>query len=160
MSQLDYKTKQRIFLEAAVAWDKDECLIWPFGRSNDGYAIASVAKSKTRKASRIVCNLVWGNPDDVQAQAAHICGNGSKGCVSGNHIEWKSPKQNCADRKKHGTEKVPGLRGENQPMAKLKENNIRDIRTSSERAVVLAARYKITRQYVYKIKRKEIWKHV
>ena len=115
------------FLEKALATETDDCIIWPFCRlSKDGYAVIS-ANGRNTIVSRIVCERVYGLAPSPTHQAAHSCGNGHLGCINHQHLRWATPKENCADKKLHGTER----RGENTVHAKLTETDIPKIRKRS-----------------------------
>lgn len=101
----------------------DDCVLWPFSRDKKGYA-----RIHSRGlAHRFVCQKVNGPPPEGKNHAAHLCGNGAGGCVSGRHLAWKTPRENEADKKIHGTANV----GERHGMAKLTEDDVRAIRQLS-----------------------------
>lgn len=103
-----------------------ECLIWPYSNYPSGYGQIRY-EGRSQKASRVMCTLVHGAPPRRGMEAAHSCGNGHLGCVNPSHIRWDTPKGNCADRAEHGTEN----RGTRQWMAKLKDEDVRDIRAKA-----------------------------
>jgi hypothetical protein len=86
------------FIQRAIHVDNDGCVIWPFTRSEKGYA-----KLGRRKVSRIVCAAVNGPPPTDTHQSAHSCGNGMKGCISGRHVRWATQLENEHDKLSHGT---------------------------------------------------------
>jgi hypothetical protein len=103
--------------------DGKSCLTWPFARDTSGYGLAKI-DGKSRTASRYMCILKNGTPPSQRHEAAHSCGNGNKGCVNPNHLTWKTPKQNWADRLTHGTDN----RGERNNTTKLTANDVLKIR--------------------------------
>ena len=139
------------FLKMAIVHQGPECLIWPFHRDNSGYARIT-PRFGTRFACRYVCAHVNGTAPSLRAQAAHTCGKGSFGCVSGAHLIWKTPKENCADRKIHGTEIIP--KGPRKT-AGLTESQIAEIRSSNEPKAALVKRYKISRHTVYQVQKRK-----
>ncbi|QIG72950.1 HNH endonuclease protein [Rhizobium phage RHph_N3_2] len=108
--------------EVALPHTGEDCLTWPYGRDRDGYGTLHV-NGKKGIASRYICELVHGAPPTPRHQAAHSCGNGNEGCVSPGHIEWKTHKENMADKLLHGTHS----RGERSVRAKLTEEDVRTI---------------------------------
>lgn len=92
----------RFLLEVALLHDTNECLIWPHGRNADGYGRIRIGKNH-EYAHRFVCKRAHGAPTTSKHQAAHTCGRGHDGCVAPAHLEWKTPKENAADRIAHGT---------------------------------------------------------
>lgn len=107
--QAEYLAKQtpkgdayRYFCDVVMAYEGDDCLIWPYNRRKDGYAYLSF-RNRMRTVHRLVCELVRGMPTSKSRnQAAHSCGNGHLGCVTANHLSWKTPLENSADIKRHG----------------------------------------------------------
>lgn len=96
----------------------DSCLFWPYARDNHGYA-----RIGGDLVSRLVCQEVNGQAPSSQHEAAHSCGNGNIGCVSGRHLSWKTHAENMADTIDHGTSK----RGSENPMAKLTSSQVSQI---------------------------------
>jgi hypothetical protein len=66
----------------------DECLIWPFARSLQGYGYVRF-DGETRLAHRVICQLAHGEPPDDASQVAHSCGKGHDGCVNQRHLRWE-----------------------------------------------------------------------
>lgn len=104
----------------------------------------------------MVCETYHGSrPEGMQV--AHEDGDESN--PHADNLSWKTPKDNCADKERHGTM----LRGETIPVSKLREADIRTIRSlheggQSQRS--LAARFDVTRQNIGFIVRRETWRHV
>lgn len=111
------------FLEAAIGHTGGECLTWPFARLSNGYASANI-DGRTVIVSRYVTEQRRGSPPTSRHEAAHICGNGHLGCINPEHLVWKTPAENQADRVAHGTSN----RGERQWNAKLTAEAVRSIR--------------------------------
>lgn len=84
----------------------DECLMWPFARDNHGYALVGVNR-RSRKAARVMCQMVHGPAPTAKHHAAHSCGNGQLGCVHPQHLSWKTPKENMADSVRLGAVGTP-----------------------------------------------------
>ena len=80
--------------------DTDECVVWPFNKTPVGYGKITRDK-KSLLVHRLVCEHRNGPPKPGQC-AAHSCGNPS--CVNPKHLDWKSHKENCADKVLHGTQ--------------------------------------------------------
>lgn len=91
------------WLREHVAYDGDDCLIWPFcidrrcGYGRLGY------NGKMYWANRLMCEFVNGPPPTPEHESAHSCGRGNEGCVHPKHLSWKTPSQNQLDRREHGT---------------------------------------------------------
>lgn len=100
---------ERFLQDVVLAYDGDDCLIWPFtrtgqkkmrGRRGRGYAQIRRA-GKMVSVQRIVCEYVNGNGDGMDS--AHSCGNGHLGCVSPKHLRWATRAENIQESVRHGT---------------------------------------------------------
>jgi hypothetical protein len=90
------------FIEVAIEYSGDDCLVWPYYRRDNGYPQMTYLGKKT-SPSIVVCKAVHGFPPSTRHEVAHSCGNGQLGCVSGGHLRWATPKENNADKIVHGT---------------------------------------------------------
>lgn len=90
----------RRFIDAAVDYKSDGCLLWPYGVNRQGYGQVAY-NGNTYRAHNLVCRLVYGDPSSPRHQAAHACGN--RLCIAPSHLRWKTPKGNNADKRLHGT---------------------------------------------------------
>ena len=132
----------------------DDCIEWPFGRSN-GYGWLR-SKGRTWPAHRFMCLLAHGKPDRGQTDVAHSCGN--KLCCNPAHLRHATPEQNQKDKFSHGTV----LRGESIASSKLKRSDVVEIkkRLLTETATKLADEYKVTVAAVSLISKGKTWAHV
>lgn len=112
----------RKWLRSHVAYEGDECLIWPFSRLTLGYPSVRI-DGRLQIASRVMCEWAHGPPPKGH-WAVHSCGNGHLGCVNPRHLRWATPEQNQADSIEHGTR----VRGSRVGISKLTETNVRAIR--------------------------------
>ncbi len=113
----------RDWLQRHTNFSGIECLIWPFGINSSGYGVV-LFEGKRTTASRIMCFLAHGEPEDDRMEAAHSCGKGHEGCVNPKHLRWATHSDNQADRIGHGTSN----RGENNGFAKLSDSDVLAIR--------------------------------
>lgn len=139
------------FLRAHVNYDGEDCLEWPYGRSNRGYGLAVVG-GKQRAASRWMCILAHGEPPSDRHEAAHRCGN--SGCVNPRHLRWDTAKGNQADRLIHGTHNL----GERNGKTRLTEAEVAAIRSSTETHRTVAERYGMSYGGISKIRRGVRWR--
>lgn len=102
----------RYLTEVVLTYEGDECLIWPYARIANGYAMI-----RGQYVHRVICEEVKGPPPTTKHQAAHSCGRGKQGCVTKRHLSWKTPLENIADKFIHGTI----VRGERVSQGKLTE---------------------------------------
>jgi hypothetical protein len=142
--------------EVALRHIGDECLTWPFNRSGSVYGQIKVDGKKI-PASRYVCTLVNGAPPTPGHYACHSCGKGHEGCVAPGHLNWKTPKENQADRLQHGTH----TRGERNANAKITDDEARMILAlkGAVPQMELAARFRVARRTIGDIhaRRKWVW---
>lgn len=111
------------FHDVVLPYDGDDCLIWPFNRRADGYAMLW-HEGKSVRAPRMICEELLGEPPTSKHEAAHSCGKGHLGCVNPKHLRWATPAENDHDKIDHGTR----LRGSRSPVAKLTEDEVLEIR--------------------------------
>lgn len=147
----------RYLNDTVLPYDADDCLIWPFARYSNGYAVIRHS-GRNRIVSRLVCSEVHGEPLSPDHEAAHSCGNGKGGCVNPRHLSWKTRRENEDDKLEHGTR----VHGEQQGQAKLTDAAVYEIRqmAPSTKQVELASRFGVSRAAIAKVIRRETWKHV
>jgi len=100
----------------------EDCIIWPFQLSCNGYGSIK-HNGKKRVASRVMCEVAHGIPENEALDAAHQCGNGASGCMNPLHLSWKTRTENCADKKLHGT----NMQGEDVSSSVITENQAEQI---------------------------------
>lgn len=111
------------WIDAHVNYDNNDCIVWPYARTKAGYPNMKY-KGGYIVASRLMCIKAHGYPSSECYQAAHSCGGGHKGCMNPNHLSWKTPKENEADKVVHGTK----LYGESCSFSKLTWSKVDQIR--------------------------------
>ncbi|RVP13156.1 hypothetical protein CN085_19800 [Sinorhizobium meliloti] len=141
-------------LSEVMQYEGNECLTWPYLRSEAGYAIIAIDGSM-RQVHRVVCEQINGPPPSDAHHAAHSCGKGHLACVTKRHQSWKTPAENQADRLIHGTDG----RGEKNAAAKLAEDQVRQIRSlrGKQRAVDIADVFGLSVSAVYLIWARQRW---
>lgn len=118
------KLTRLAWIRQHLDYEGEECLFWPFGKDDKGYGILSVGHGKVRKAHRVMCSLVNGDPPTPEHHAAHSCGKGHLGCIHPKHLSWKTPEENQQDAILHGTVRKKGT-----PRQKLSEAQVAEIRS-------------------------------
>jgi hypothetical protein len=93
---------ERYFREVVMAYEGDECLLWPYAKNERGYAVLQRG-NRAKRLQRLICEERHGPPPTRKHEAAHSCGRGEDGCVTKRHLDWKTSKENKADMLVHGT---------------------------------------------------------
>jgi hypothetical protein len=143
------------WLRGNADYQGDDCLTWPFQVGDNGRGVASLDGRQT-SAPRIMCILAHGQPEHKSLHASHSCGKGHEGCVNPRHLSWKTPQENEADKRKHGTLR----KGENINTAVLTEADVRSIRRAlmdGRTGRSLAAEYGVTPSAISNIKNRQAW---
>ncbi|MBZ9759507.1 helix-turn-helix domain-containing protein [Mesorhizobium sp. CA8] len=106
-----------------MTYEGDECLFWPYAKSR-GYGSLQLDGKRTI-VSRFACEHKNGPPPTAKHEAAHSCGNGHLGCVSKNHLSWKTHVENMHDKFSHWTD----TRGARNWSAKLTKEEVTFLRS-------------------------------
>ncbi len=142
------------WIKRNVTHTGESCLIWPYARFPNGYAVI-VNGGKTTHASNIMCREAHGSAPSHAPFSLHSCGNGPNGCVHPQHLRWGTQSENMADSVFDGTR----CRGERQHHSKLTESDVREIRRlrGTIRQIDIAARYGVDPNTVLRIQKREAW---
>jgi hypothetical protein len=152
-------------------WSKvsvtDGCWLWNGTTDKDGYGL--LHNTDRPPAFHRATHISWmlhgkGDvPDD--RQMCHTCDNPA--CVRPDHLWIGTTQENTADRGRKGRtsrhSRIDPPRGEQHPMARLKENDVRAIlalRHSGLRQGDIAARFGISQANVWRILKGETWRHI
>lgn len=134
------------YLMEKIKTESDDCLLWPYARSQDGPGFVSV-DGKHRCVHQVVCEIVNGPRGDNQV-TRHLCGNGHLGCFNPKHLAWGTQKENLEDRKTHGTLYFAGT----DAAKKLDRNEVLEVYNSKDSVKVISEKYNVTRQTIHRIK--------
>jgi hypothetical protein len=142
------------YRSSVLGHDGNECLIWPYGRHQQGYGILHYGGSAAF-VHRLVCEQTHGESPSSIHEAAHSCGNGHLGCVNPNHLSWKTPAENTADKITHGTL----ARGERNGKSRLTQNDVRKIMSMKGRFSLdeVASRFGVKRPTIADIYAGRTW---
>lgn len=143
------------FLQGVAAvFDSDECLIWPYRLSKNGYGTLRTG-AKNRYAHRVLCEIIHGTPPNA-LDAAHSCGN--RACVNPRHLRWASRSDNLHDARGHGT-----IGGELNAQSKLTSAEVINIRrrlVAGERVTAIARNLHVSSTCISDIRRRRTWGHL
>lgn len=133
------------------------CWFWR-GNKPDGRYGHFCYESQTVKAHRWIYELLNG-PIPEGMVVRHKCDN--PWCVKPSHLEIGTPADNIRDKYERG--RNDDRKGENHPLARLHDDDIRRIRKLASvgmRHQQLAQLFGMSRQYIGKIVRRQNWKHI
>ena len=142
------------FLLSHVGLRSDTCLLWPFSTYSNGYGRLTY-EGKVWVASNLMCTIVHGPAPTKDHETAHSCGRGNKGCITPNHVRWRTPAENQMERVSHGTSN----RGSRHGLAKLDERKVRKIeqRLGRESQAKIAASIGVSQTAVSEIATGKTW---
>ena len=146
--------EQQNYIETvALPFLSNDCLRWPFGFRNK-YPRIWTAKYGPVGVHQYICQAVNGPRPNPEYHAAHNCGN--KWCVNPAHVRWATPAENNADKIIHGT----AQRGERHPNARLRKEDVIEIRLSAKSDALLARKFDVTVQCINQIRSGKSWHHL
>lgn len=152
VSRLTRASKRRDFLNKAIAYNGESCLIWPFKIKAGTYPLIKI-DGVQRTVHSLVCEAKNGPRPFPGAEVAHSCGKSL--CLA--HLRWASHADNLKDRWSHGTMYM----GERQWMAKLTEADVRLMRSlhaSGEcKRMELCKRFGVSKSVVSQVVARKAW---
>lgn len=108
---------------------------------------------KTHKVHTLVAAAFL--PPKTEGQVVRHLDGDKKNCAKTN-LKYGTHQENSDDQILHGTTR----KGQDHPMAKLKDEDVRAIRAASGNNTQIAADYNVSNQLVSRIRKGEIWKHI
>ena len=148
----------RLWQKIAIA-GTDDCWLWTAYRDRRGYGKIG-NNGSSYLAHRIVFRLVNGDfPEHLKV--CHRCDNPS--CCNPNHLFLATQYDNVQDRHLKGHDAHFGLKGTAHPLAKLSEEQVREIRKFHKLGVSeskLAIQFSISQSHVSRIIQQKEWQHI
>lgn len=143
------------FLMARLSYSGRDCVEWPYSKSGLGYG-QTFYQGQVRQTHRLMCFLAHGEPPTPKHHAAHRCGNYA--CINPRHIRWRTPRQNIAEKKRHGREAF----GEARPSAKLNDSKVREIIALEGQVPCarVAAKFAVASPTIKAIWDNKTWRHI
>lgn len=141
-------------LEAMLASppQTDDCVIWPYAK-RAGYGIVNAGNNRCKLVTRTVCEVIYGPAPDGH-QACHSCDNPS--CVNPRHLRWGSPAENALDAVVRHRRPL----GEECSKAKLTQELVVEILTSTESGNSLSRRLGVDKARISRIRNGKAWTHI
>lgn len=141
------------WIERALAGNTDQCVIWPFAKTDTGYG-SFCMDGQTSYVHRYVCEQAHGAPPSTEYQAGHLCG--ARLCANKRHLRWVDQSTNEADKILHGRSN----RGERHGSAKLSSGDVLSIRRmacSGISALTISEEFGISTRYTRAIIARSAW---
>jgi hypothetical protein len=138
----------------------DDCWEYREGRNGNGYGLVTT-DTGTRLAHRVAWEVTNG-PIAEGMSVCHRCDNPP--CCNPNHLFLGTHQENMADSKRKGRVRLPMLKGEAHPQARLDEDAVRAIRLGYALGGISHRRlgwiYGVSAETIGRIVRRETWKEV
>lgn len=137
------------------------CWEWTGCKNSNGYGCFGWPRGKgfvTRSAHRVAWIFAYGEIPNG-SHVLHHCDN--PGCVRPDHLFLGNPALNAGDKISKGRQWRPI--GERHHLAKLSEQDVRDIRrriSGGETCISLAREYGVAGPLISYIRHRKIWSHV
>jgi hypothetical protein len=132
----------------------DECWPWQGSADRRGYGQVMLRDHRPRRAHHLALHFD-GRPRPGNLHCLHSCDNPS--CCNPAHLRWGTIAQNAKEKSERG--RCPDTSGERNAHHKLTEDQVREIRSSTETHRALAAKYGLSsHRTIGRIKRHEKWR--
>lgn len=132
----------------------DECWEWQGKRSTKGYGLIARGSRDMRsdRAHRVAYEVARG-PIPAGLFVLHHCDNPP--CCNPSHLFLGTAADNTADMMRKGRGRLPGLKGQDHPRARLTDEDIADMRAAYQAGQLtqreLAEDYGVREQYVWRL---------
>jgi hypothetical protein len=136
----------------------ESCWLWIGHVDKDGYGRFKLTGQKQKLASRIAFELFVGAiPEGMEV--CHQCD--VRNCVNPAHLFVETHQANMLDMKLKNRGRGKIHVGELNPVSKLKEFQVKEIRASKGiTQMELAVRYQVSKTTIFNILRRKVWIHV
>lgn len=133
------------------------CWLWT-SATRQGYGCIRI-NGRTESAHRLVLEAKLGRPIQRELNSLHSCD--VRLCVNPLHLSEGTRSVNMYEAHQRGRfDGIVYARGERHGSCRLTEVQVREILASGEKQQVLADRYGVSHQLIWRIRKREIWKHL
>lgn len=115
--------KSKPFFDSRKVIESDDCILWEYGKSWNGYGQLTVS-GKTKRVHRLVMEFRGIQKPIGKNIVGHTCNNRS--CFNYRHLKWIDAKENMMDKISDGTRQI----GEKNANSKLSRDKVIFIRDS------------------------------
>jgi len=142
------------FIDKAINYEGDDCLIWPFLLNQDGYAHTGSHRLRNKYGSQVisraVCIIVHGAPPTPKYDAARSKKCISRACINPKHLKWIIHEENVSS----------DVRGEDHYIIALTNDQVLEIRQLAgiKKPKDIAAQFGVGRGIIWKIMNNETCK--
>lgn len=135
------------------------CMEWQSARSRSGYGRKAI-NGQSQYVHRIIATLAYGS-NDKSAIVMHSCDNPP--CCNPEHLSWGTYRQNIQDMFSRGRARNNPRKGEEHGMAKLRKEDVVEIRILYKQGFTqqdLSKIYKVSISQIHLIVSRKEWKEV
>jgi len=141
------------------------CHLWQGCSTNGGYGMLRVGSitdgSRTMKGVHVIVYEHYNGKVPKGMVVKHSCDTPS--CCNPDHLSAATQRENVLECMRKGRFRSGASKGEDNGCAKLKENDVKDIRKQSDLGktrVFLAGIYSVSESTIQKIATRQSWKHI
>jgi hypothetical protein len=154
---LPKKTAYQWFVEALANHNNDECLLWPFGKTGNGYGAFRLHKQNISVHIAAFEETFGAVPEGLWV--LHKCD--TPPCFNPRHLFAGT----CSDNEIDKHSKMRGHYGIDHHNNVLTEDQVREIRAlskagSSSYAISRLGKFGVSKQTVLSIVRRDTWRHI
>lgn len=144
--------EERLFDKVDIT---DGCWLWTAYRNKCGYGVIGTSGGKSALAHRVMYSLKVGEISEGK-EVCHKCD--VPACVNPDHLFLATHRENMEDSKRKG--RARSTREEEKKSAKLNNQAIEEILSSTETGKDLASRLGVSDTAIGFVRRGRTWKHV
>lgn len=136
------------------------CWVWKSALNPWGYGVCTKSVYGSARAHRAAYHIFKGDIPEGD-HVLHTCD--VRHCVNPSHLWLGSHTDNMRDRQEKGRWEPPRLRGVENPMSKLSDKDVVEIRkrcAAGEAQQRIADEYQVGQMTISRIVRQETWAHV